>query len=55
MTDGTRLRRMDVSVWPAPEIGSVMQARGWKTAAMVSRYTERLSARRGAVARFYAR
>jgi integrase len=33
------------------EIGEVMQAGGWKTPVMVARYTERLTARRGAAAK----
>ena len=37
------------------DLASVMQAGGWSTPAMVARYTQKLTARRGAVARFYAR
>lgn len=37
------------------DVASVMQAGGWTTPRMVARYTEKLTARRGAVARFYAR
>lgn len=33
------------------EIGEVMQAGGWRTPAMVARYSERLTARRGAAAK----
>jgi site-specific recombinase XerD len=36
------------------DLASVMQAGGWATPLMVSRYTEKLTARRGAVARFYS-
>lgn len=35
------------------DLPSVMQAGGWSTPVMVSRYTEKLTARRGAVARYY--
>lgn len=35
------------------DLASVMQAGGWATPLMVSRYTEKLTARRGAVARYY--
>jgi site-specific recombinase XerD len=37
------------------DIASVMQAGGWTTPRMVARYTERQSASRGAVARYYGR
>lgn len=37
------------------DVGSVMQAGGWSTPRMVARYTERLSAKRGAVAKYYGR
>lgn len=37
------------------DVGSVMQAGGWTTPSMVARYTERLAAKRGAVAKFYGR
>jgi len=37
------------------DLGSVMQAGGWTTPRMVARYTERLAAKRGAVAKFYGR
>ena len=37
------------------EIGEVMQAGGWKSPAMVARYSERLLARRGAAAKLAAR
>jgi site-specific recombinase XerD len=37
------------------DLASVMQAGGWATPSMVARYTQKLTARRGAVARFYAR
>jgi len=37
------------------DLASVMQAGGWKSPAMVARYSARVSARRGAVARFYQR
>lgn len=37
------------------DMASVMQAGGWTTPRMVARYTERLTARRGAVARYYGR
>lgn len=37
------------------DVGSVMQAGGWKSPGMVARYTERLSAQRGAVAQYYGR
>jgi site-specific recombinase XerD len=36
------------------DIASVMQAGGWTTPCMVARYTEKLTARRGAVARYYS-
>lgn len=36
------------------DIASVMQAGAWSTPRMVARYTEKLAARRGAVARFYS-
>jgi hypothetical protein len=32
----------------------IMQAGSWKSVAMVARYTEQVSAKRGAIARFYA-
>jgi site-specific recombinase XerD len=35
------------------DIASVMQAGGWATPRMVARYTENLTARRGAIARYY--
>jgi hypothetical protein len=35
------------------DLASVMQAGGWTTPAMVARYTQKISATRGAVARFY--
>jgi site-specific recombinase XerD len=35
------------------DLASIMQAGGWATPLMVSRYTEKLTARRGAVARYY--
>jgi site-specific recombinase XerD len=35
------------------DIASVMQAGGWTTPRMVARYTEKLTANRGAVARYY--
>lgn len=35
------------------DIGSIKQARSWKSISMVARYTEGVAARRGAVARFY--
>lgn len=37
------------------DVASVMQAGGWRTERMVARYSERIAAGRGAVARFYAR
>lgn len=37
------------------DVGSVMQAGGWSTPRMVARYTERLAAKRGAVAKYYGR
>ena len=37
------------------DIAAVMQAGGWASPTMVSRYCAKLSARRGAVARFYVR
>lgn len=37
------------------DIASVMQAGGWSTPRMVARYSERITAKRGAVARFYER
>jgi len=37
------------------DVGSVMQAGGWSTPRMVARYTERISAKRGAVAKYYGR
>jgi site-specific recombinase XerD len=37
------------------DIGSIMQAGSWKSISMVARYTEGVTARRGAVARFYGR
>ena len=37
------------------DVASVMQAGGWTTPRMVARYTEKLTARRGAVARYYGR
>jgi site-specific recombinase XerD len=36
------------------DMASVMQAGGWTTPRMVARYTEKLTARRGAVARYYS-
>lgn len=36
------------------DVAGVMQAGGWRTATMVSRYTRKLSAERGAVAQFHA-
>lgn len=35
------------------DVASVMQAGGWATPRMVARYSEKLTARRGAVARYY--
>jgi site-specific recombinase XerD len=37
------------------DVAAVMQAGGWRTERMVARYSERIAAGRGAVARFYAR
>jgi site-specific recombinase XerD len=37
------------------DVASVMQAGGWTTPRMVARYSERITARRGAVARYYGR
>jgi site-specific recombinase XerD len=37
------------------DIASVMQAGGWTTPRMIAKYTEKLTARRGAVARYYGR
>lgn len=37
------------------DVASVMQAGGWASARMIARYTEKLSAKRGAVAQFYAK
>ena len=37
------------------DVASVMQAGGWSTPTMVARYTEKITAQRGAVARFYKR
>jgi site-specific recombinase XerD len=37
------------------DVASVMQAGGWRSERMVARYSERIAAGRGAVARFYAR
>jgi site-specific recombinase XerD len=36
------------------DLAGVMQAGGWTTPRMVARYTEKLTARRGAVARYYS-
>jgi len=36
------------------DLAGIMQAGSWKSVAMVARYTERVAAKRGAVARFYA-
>jgi integrase len=37
------------------DVASVMQAGGWASPTMVARYSSRITARRGAVARFYAK
>jgi hypothetical protein len=37
------------------ETGAIAQAGGWRSPNMVLRYTSGLEARRGAIARFYAR
>lgn len=37
------------------DVASIMQAGGWQTPRMVAQYSERISAKRGAVARFYRR
>jgi site-specific recombinase XerD len=37
------------------DVASVMQAGGWSTPRMVARYTEKLTAHRGAVARYYGK
>jgi integrase len=37
------------------DVASVMQAGGWQSPQMVARYSSRITARRGAVARFYAK
>ncbi len=37
------------------DVASIMQAGGWQTPRMVAQYSERISAGRGAVARFYRR
>jgi site-specific recombinase XerD len=37
------------------DMASVMQAGGWSTPRMIARYTEKLTARRGAVARYYGK
>jgi hypothetical protein len=37
------------------DMASVMQAGGWTTPRMVAKYTQKLTARRGAVARYYGR
>jgi integrase len=37
------------------ETGSIMQAGGWKSPAMIARYTQDLAAERGAVAQYHAR
>lgn len=37
------------------DVASVMVAGGWKSPTMVARYSERITARRGAVARYYGR
>jgi site-specific recombinase XerD len=37
------------------DIASVMQAGGWTTPRMVAKYTQKLTARRGAVARYYGK
>jgi integrase/recombinase XerD len=36
------------------EIGAVMQAGGWTTPRMLARYTSKLAAKRGAIARYYS-
>jgi integrase len=36
------------------ETGAVMQAGGWRSPEMLSRYTRKLQAKRGAISRFYA-
>jgi integrase/recombinase XerD len=37
------------------EGAAIMQAAGWTTPRMLARYTSRLSAKRGAIARYYSR
>jgi integrase len=37
------------------DVASIMQAGGWQTPRMVAQYSERISAKRGAVARFYGK
>ena len=36
------------------DVAAIMQAGGWKSSAMVARYTERLQVARGAIARYHA-
>ena len=44
----------DLARTPGVEIPAIMQAGGWRSESMVSRYIARESIRRGAVAKFYA-
>jgi integrase len=37
------------------ETAAILQAAGWKSPAMLARYTRKLEAKRGAIARYYAR
>ena len=39
---------------PGVEISAILQAGGWRSESMVSRYIARESVRRGGVAKFYA-
>jgi integrase len=36
------------------ELGAIMQAGGWTTPRMLARYTSKLTAKRGAIARYYS-
>jgi hypothetical protein len=37
------------------DIAGIMQAGGWASPTMVARYSEKITARRGAIARYYNR
>ena len=43
----------DLARTPGVEVLVIMQAGGWRSESMVSRYIARESTRRGAVAKFY--